>query len=681
MELSEYISNTLNLEKKSQSSSAVCANSLPNLSNLPAELIIKILLNCHPITILRMQSVCAYIMQIAADNYLWEEKCVRHFVYPYRYLKINMSVQENGKINWKNVFKNYYLSYFDRGCSKEIKQMVALISENDIAAISRQTIHLEDLVIPLSVNLFSGLLLGASKSVLNYVYFNLVEDYLSLDKKDKHGWTKIHWAAYCNQLVEYKKLTYTVRQDFASNTTYYGCCPPTIISLAAEYGHLEFVRYLLNKNIPPDFTNRFDTPLCLSVKNGFKDIVILLIAHGANVNHVGSQQETSLIKAIKYHQLHLIEILISSGAKINLINCFGTPLIYAIKIRCLRSIEILLKQGADPNLSGNTYLQTPLCMAIECNDLDVIQLLLTYRADIKRASYFQNCYPLLVAAQNGSISAAKILINNGADVNCVGQDGRSALWIAANHGNCEMIHLLLQNKAVIDLANFRGETPLWRAVFKEHIKAVELLLIYNANVNRVDCRGHTSIDIAINFQLRNILNLLKISELINKCLHNCLTEQSDFDCLSSLTSELACHWFASLSNSINFEKVEKIRQCILQIYDVLFSPLSQLDLRNNIHFDKNEDVQLLNLCFAALLKSGYKDKNDKLKKLRNQAFAMFKAYISHLIPEQRIEKLRYARTQSIFCQHRASFFKPATTNTVKQIDEMIEYESKNILKI
>ena len=88
------------------------------------------------------------------------------------------------------------------------------------------------------------------------------------------------------------------------------------------------------------------TPLDRAVGAGFKDIVGLLIAKGANVNTKDNWDWTPLHSAVYRHK-DVVELLIASGADVNARDrSGGTPLSYAQSEGYTEIVGLLRKHGA-----------------------------------------------------------------------------------------------------------------------------------------------------------------------------------------------------------------------------------------------------------------------------------------------------------------------------------------------
>jgi ankyrin repeat protein len=95
---------------------------------------------------------------------------------------------------------------------------------------------------------------------------------------------------------------------------------------AARLGKIDAVRALLEIGAPVDEPDGADTtPLERAVLANELDIARLLIAHGANVNHVGRNGMTPLLYAasIDFGDAGMIDLLLKAGAKVDVANREG----------------------------------------------------------------------------------------------------------------------------------------------------------------------------------------------------------------------------------------------------------------------------------------------------------------------------------------------------------------------
>jgi ankyrin repeat protein len=143
-----------------------------------------------------------------------------------------------------------------------------------------------------------------------------------------------------------------------------------ILHYASEIGDYDKISSLLNQiipelNIESDIEINVDetvdrsevTPLMIACREGYPDIVKILIENNANVNAVSISKTTPLIAVAqnsimdKDDQLNIVEQLITAKANINHQDKYGkTALILAIESNSPKIVSILLLSGADINI-------------------------------------------------------------------------------------------------------------------------------------------------------------------------------------------------------------------------------------------------------------------------------------------------------------------------------------------
>ena len=127
-----------------------------------------------------------------------------------------------------------------------------------------------------------------------------------------------------------------------------GCGPSVDIHQAAKDGNIEAIKQHLDagtdvneKSEPNGFTS-----LHIAAGNGHKEIVVLLIANGAEVNAKIYGGKTPLDLAIFRNHPELAELLIAKGADLNAKDNNGrTPLDFAIGMDRTELADLLRKHG------------------------------------------------------------------------------------------------------------------------------------------------------------------------------------------------------------------------------------------------------------------------------------------------------------------------------------------------
>jgi ankyrin repeat protein len=136
-----------------------------------------------------------------------------------------------------------------------------------------------------------------------------------------------------------------------------------------------------------------------------------LLAEGADINAIDSNNWTPLHVATAYERKSIAEILIKNGANINAVGKFGnTPLFLAVITKNLEICELLISNGADVNTSRDDDGWSILHEAVEKSNIEIVILLLSKQVDINAKSKIDKT-PLDWAKDQ---DVYNLLINNGA---------------------------------------------------------------------------------------------------------------------------------------------------------------------------------------------------------------------------------------------------------------------------
>ncbi|XP_011408170.2 PREDICTED: ankyrin repeat domain-containing protein 50-like, partial [Amphimedon queenslandica] len=139
------------------------------------------------------------------------------------------------------------------------------------------------------------------------------------------------------------------------------------------------------------------------------------LSQGANVNHQNPKEfeGTSLHVAVRGGYHDVVQILLSAGADVNLIDTDGdTALIEAAREGNCDVVELLLKKGADPSHSNN-YGETALVAAASREYSNIVQLL-SEEDDPNTSVHNKELYE---AAKRGDSTGVQSALSQGANVN------------------------------------------------------------------------------------------------------------------------------------------------------------------------------------------------------------------------------------------------------------------------
>jgi len=271
----------------------------------------------------------------------------------------------------------------------------------------------------------------------------------------RHGKTKLIKKLLSTKLLDINCLRYTLiegddyyNEDEDRNYQRYDWSAP--LFEAADNGHADAVRLLLDRGAKPDNLNSFGlTALQLAVGGGHKEVVKLLIECGANINILYDDTEDTLLHdAAMMGYQDIIQILLDSGADPNITNGNGeTPLSIANgnEHECIE--HLLLERGARPN---QQYYEQKLLVSIREGNVKDVESRLLGGVDVN----YDHSTPLRVAIYFSHKDIVLLLLSSGANPNPTMEEGNeeygvycewdgSPLTVALRYGKRDLARILL----------------------------------------------------------------------------------------------------------------------------------------------------------------------------------------------------------------------------------------------
>ncbi|XP_029011931.1 ankyrin repeat and SAM domain-containing protein 1A-like isoform X3 [Betta splendens] len=125
----------------------------------------------------------------------------------------------------------------------------------------------------------------------------------------------------------------------------------TPLHCAAQYGHFQVVRLLLEELTDPTMrNNKFETPLDLAALYGRLEVVKLLLSAHPNLLSCNTKQHTPLHLASRNGHLPVVEVLLDAGMDINYETEKGSALHEAALFGKTDVVQKLLSAGIDVNI-------------------------------------------------------------------------------------------------------------------------------------------------------------------------------------------------------------------------------------------------------------------------------------------------------------------------------------------
>ena len=176
---------------------------------------------------------------------------------------------------------------------------------------------------------------------------------------------------------------------------------------------------------------------------------LLSIDSCIDVNEQDEQYgQSPIIYASIKNNIHAVKFLLNHP-KINVNKCDSSgcsALLYAVKNDHFEIIQLLVESGADINIANSETGQTPIICASIHNNVNTIELLL--RQPQIDVNHFDNngWSALMYGVKNGHFKIAQSLIEAGADINATqNNNNETPLLIAIKQGHVKLVLWMLDN--------------------------------------------------------------------------------------------------------------------------------------------------------------------------------------------------------------------------------------------
>jgi ankyrin repeat protein len=217
---------------------------------------------------------------------------------------------------------------------------------------------------------------------------------------------------------------------------------------AVRSNDLNQVRTLLNNGANPNASGGM-TALMYAAQNGHLETAKLLIDKGADVN-AKDYGMTALMYAAQNGHLEIANLLIDEGADVNAQERDEgmTALMCAAQNGHLKTAKLLIYKGADVNAQDDDGM-TALMYAAQNGHLEIAKLLIDKGADVNAQDRI-GMTALMYASKEGNLEVVKTLIENGADYKIKSDEGKTALDLSKDKEFFEAFLLLLSRKHMVD---------------------------------------------------------------------------------------------------------------------------------------------------------------------------------------------------------------------------------------
>lgn len=290
-----------------------------------------------------------------------------------------------------------------------------------------------------------------------------------------------------------------VNQVSDYNSYYPGCGAP--IKNAAAGGHLEIVRFLLERGADPNLPEEGIAPqghaLYSAAANGHFEIVKLLLEHGAHPNVEVESSADTLSRVIMNEDQKMIDLLCEHGAAraVHLLAYYNdlktAAAVFAASPALAKNPEALVN-AANEGHEGFVRLMfryepdlpkriTFPSWSVGAKTRDLNELLFRHGLNPSTPDWL-GITPLHEFARKGDVERATTFLDHGADLNARDEDICSTpLGWAAKFGEKAMVELLLKRGARPNLPDDPPwATPLSWAARRRQLEIAQVLIQHGA---------------------------------------------------------------------------------------------------------------------------------------------------------------------------------------------------------
>lgn len=304
------------------------------------------------------------------------------------------------------------------------------------------------------------------------------------------------------------------------------------LSIAAENGHLDVVKYLISKGANPDSPHSRNGRciFCCSVIGGNLDILKLFVSMGVDCKDenpvqlacthqkvdvvkylvsIGypylsvdfSMEQSYLALACSVGNLELVQYLVSIGSDIGGLNYQYSPLMFACSLQKqeifgnLEIVKFLVNNGASIDETYSFGMNAFHC-ACSSSTVEIVQFLLEKGS--KSLLSIQDEFDMLPIAKavfGGNLPVLKYLISIGEDINILYQNWKTMFMMAAESGQFEMARFLLSIGFDKDARDTEGRTAFFFACQDGRIETVKFLVEIGVD-QTLGTKHETPLDVA-----------------------------------------------------------------------------------------------------------------------------------------------------------------------------------------
>ncbi|XP_061182940.1 protein TANC2-like isoform X2 [Saccostrea echinata] len=243
--------------------------------------------------------------------------------------------------------------------------------------------------------------------------------------------------------------------------------------------------------------------MCVAAKEGFTDMVSLLLEFSASVDAVSDSGMSALCYAASAGHTEILRMLCQRNARLSHVDKSGQcPAVHAAMHGHLDALIYLLQcdwSEYDGQLTKVEALQQAMVASAATGHANIIDFLLHNYSATADGFGINYCDTLLgetaltAACGHGHKDVVLFLIDQGASLHQPNNKSLTPLLCAVDAGHWDVADLLLGMGSSLEQTDKHGRTPLMIAAYKGHIGVLEMLLARGSSLHQVDKEGLTAL--------------------------------------------------------------------------------------------------------------------------------------------------------------------------------------------